>query len=318
MHTRGLSWAVPVLGALSLLSAGLASADEKTERADALFSEGKALMDKDLTLACAKFEESLKFNAQAIGTLLNVALCDEKLGRYASAVAKFTEARDRASEQGMSVHLKAAEEHIAALADKVPHVTIKFSVPPLPETTIVIDEQVLPFDAIANHPIDPGEHAVTVSAPGHLPFKTRITLAAGETKDVAIPTLARSVTVKSSRRTIGKIVTATGVAAFGAGVVIGIVANARYEDALGRCRQIPAPGDPTRMIYQCDPDEYEATGTAGTLGTVGTVVGGIGLVAVGVGAYLWLRGPKDESNRQVSVVPQLGPDGAGFVAVGRF
>jgi len=40
--------------------------------------------------------------------LLNVALCDEKLGRFASASAKFAEARDRAKEQGMDVHRKAA------------------------------------------------------------------------------------------------------------------------------------------------------------------------------------------------------------------
>jgi tetratricopeptide (TPR) repeat protein len=313
MQRRGLVLAL-------LATTATASADEKTERADALFNEGKALFDKDLTQACAKFEESLKFNSQAIGTLLNVALCDEKLGRYASAVAKFTEARDRASEQGMSVHLKAAEEHIAALADKVPHVTIKFSVPPLTETTIVIDEKLIPFDSIANYPIDPGEHGITVSAPGHLPHKTRFSVLAGEDKDVAVPRLDRSVTVRSSRRTIGKIVTATGLAAFGTGVVIGLVAKSRYDDALGRCVQIDDPNDPDpmKMIYQCDPDEFEATGTAHTLGTVGTVVGGIGLVAVGVGAYLWLRGPKDESNRSVSLVPQLGPESVGFVAAGRF
>jgi hypothetical protein len=313
MQTRG--W---LLALTTLASVGTASADEKTERADALFTEGKALMDKDLPLACAKFEESLKFNSQAIGTLLNVALCDEKLGRYASAVAKFTEARDRANEQGMSVHLKAAEEHITALAGKVPHVTIKFGVPPLPETTIVIDEKLITFDAISNHPIDPGEHGITVSAPGHLPYKTRFQVSEGEAQDIAIPVLERSVTVKSSRRTIGKIVTATGVAAFGTGVVLGLVAKSRYDDAIARCRQIPSADDPMTMVYQCDPDDFEATGTAHTLGTVGTVVGGIGLVAVGVGAYLWLRGPKDESNRRVSVVPQVGPDSAGFVAVGRF
>jgi len=297
-----------------LASSGTAVADDRVARADQLFEEGKAMLDKDLASACAKFEESLKFNSQAIGTLLNVALCDEKLGRFASATTKFAEARDRAKEQGMAVHLKAAEEHIAALADKVPHVTLKFSEPPLPQTTIVIDERLIPFAEIANHPIDPGAHDVVVSAPGHLAFKTHLEIAAGENKDLPIPPLQKSVTVKSSRRTIGKITTATGVATLGTGIVLAIVAKRRYDDATGssQCNFLES-----EQKWQCNSEGYAATGNARTLGNVATVVGGIGLVAVGVGAFLWLGGAKDEQQR-VTVLPQVSPDGAGIAAVGRF
>jgi len=299
-----------------LTSAGTASADEKTQRADQLFEEGKAMLDKDLAGACAKFEESLKFNSQAIGTLLNVALCDEKLGRFASAIAKFTEARDRAKEQSMDVHLKAAEQHILALTDKVPHVTLKFSEPPLPQTSIVIDGKLIPFDTIANHPIDPGAHDVVVSAPGHLAFKAPFELTAGEAKDLAIPRLEKSVTVKvkSSRRTIGKITTATGIAALGTGVVLGLIAKSDYDAATETCDRITVDGE---QVWQCDSAGFAGTRSARTLGTVGTVVGGLGLAAVGVGAFLWLRGPKDSEPR-VSVRPQLGPDGVGIAAVGHF
>jgi len=307
-----------VVTALAILTAtSTASADEKTQRADQLFEEGKAMLDKDLAGACAKFEESLKFNAQAIGTLLNVALCDEKLGRFASASAKFAEARDRAKEQGMDVHRKAAEEHILALTDKVPHVTLKFSELPLPQTSIVIDGKLIPFDAIANHPIDPGVHDVVVSAPGHLAFKTPFEVTAGEAKDLAIPRLEKSVTVrvKSSRRTIGKITTATGIAAVGTGVVLGLIAKSDYDAATDKdCDRITVGGD---KVWQCGSEGFAGTGSARTLGTVGTVVGIVGLTAVGVGAFLWLRGPKDREGR-VSVLPHVGPDGVGFAAVGRF
>lgn len=304
-----------VVSALAIMTAtGTASADDKTQRADRLFEEGKAMLDKDLAGACQKFEESLQFNSQAIGTLLNVALCDEKLGRYASAVAKFTEARDRASEQGMDVHRKAAEEHILALADKVPHVTLKFSEPPLPQTTIVIDEKLVPFDSIANHPVDPGAHDVVVSAPGHLAYKAHLELRAGEAKDLTIPPLEKSITVKSSRRTIGKITTATGVAALGTGIVLGLVARRRFDSATEHCNRITKDMD---LVWQCDSTGFAGTRNAHTLGTVGTVVGGVGLVAIGVGAFLWLRAPRDEE-RRVSVLPHVGPDGAGIAAVGRF
>jgi hypothetical protein len=274
------------------------------------------MLDKDLAGACAKFEESLRFNAQAIGTLLNVALCDEKLGRFASAVAKFTEARDRAKEQGMEVHRKAADEHIAALADKVPHVTFKFSEPPLPQTTIVIDEKLIPFAAIANYPIDPGVHDVVVSAPAHLAYKSHFEVTAGEAKDLPIPALERSVTVKvkSSRRTIGKITTVTGVAAIGTGVILGLIAKRKYDTATESCNRITVGNE---KVWQCDSTGFAGTRSARTIGTTGTVVGGIGLVAVGVGAILWLTSPK-EGERQVSVLPQLTPDGAGIAAVGRF
>ena len=276
------------------------------------------MLDKDLAGACAKLEESLQLNPQAIGTLLNVALCDEKLGRYASAVTKFTEARDRAKEQGMEVHRKAAEEHIQALADKVPHVTLTFSVPPLPQTTIVIDDKLIPFDAIANHPVDPGAHDVVVSAPGHLAYKARFELTGGESKDLAIPQLEKSITVQSSRRSIGKITTATGIAALGTGIVLGLVAKRRFDSATqganAPCTQITKDMD---TVWQCDPTGYAETRSAHTLGTVGTVVGGIGLLAVGVGTYLWLRSPNGEEQR-VSVLPLVGPDGAGIAAVGHF
>ncbi|MBA3454524.1 MAG: hypothetical protein H0T42_15650 [Deltaproteobacteria bacterium] len=302
-----------VAGAVALLIAtGTVSADDKTERADRLFEEGKAMLDNDLAAACLKFEESLQFNSQAIGTLLNVALCDEKLGRYASAVAKFGEARDRAKEQGMEVHRKAAEEHIQALAAKVPHLTLAFSEPPRAQTTIVIDDRLIPFSSIANHPVDPGAHDVVVSAPGHVAYKARFEIAAGEAKDLAIPPLQKSVSVQSSRRRIGRITTGAGIAAVGTGVVLGLVAKRKFDAATEDCNRITVGME---KVWQC-----ESTGearSAHTLGTVGTVVVGVGLVAVGVGAYLWLSG-RGESERRVSVVPHVGPEGPGIAAVGRF
>ncbi len=308
-----------VVGALAILAAGgPAIADENTQRADKLFEDGKAMLDKDLAGGCAKFEESLQLNAQAIGTLLNVALCDEKLGRYASAVAKFTEARDRAKEQGMDVHRKAAEDHLQGLAGKVPRVTLTFSVPPLPQTTIVIDDKLIPFDAIANHPVDPGAHDVVVSAPGHIAYKAHFELTSGESKDLAIPQLEKSITMQSSRRSIGKITALTGIAAVGTGVILGLVAKRKFDSATdpatGSCDRIMKGTD---QVWQCDPTGFAETRSARTLGTVGTVVGGIGFIGVGVGMYLWLRSPKREQQR-VSFLPHVGPDGAGIAAVGRF
>ena len=43
-------------------------ADPKIQKADELFAEGKALLDSNLLQACAKFDESLRYNGAAIGT----------------------------------------------------------------------------------------------------------------------------------------------------------------------------------------------------------------------------------------------------------
>lgn len=309
---------VLVIGSLARPSA---ADDDDLRRADALFAEGRALIDTDFAKACAKFEASLQISAHAIGTLLNVALCDEKLGRFASAVARFREARDRAQELGMSAELAAAEEHLGALEGKVPHVTLRFDEPPLPDTKIVIDDALIPFGSIANHPIDPGAHEVVISAPGHLAFTARFEVGAGQTRDVAIPRLERSVTVKSSRRTIGTITTATGVAALGAGIVVGLVARGRHRDAKrGHCNTITTPdGDQ----LQCDQTGFTEIERARTLGGVGSVIGAVGIGAIGVGVFLWLSAPSSTAeqprvSRVPDVVPYLGAGEAGILAVGRF
>src|SRR5690349_16906011 len=125
---RIVGWlAGPALTAALLAAAGRAQADPRIDRADQLFTEGKALLPSNLIQACSKFEESLQYNPAAIGTLLNVALCDEKLGKLASALARFTEARDHAKEQNLAEHVRAAEDHIATLTPSVPHLAIQLT-----------------------------------------------------------------------------------------------------------------------------------------------------------------------------------------------
>src|SRR3954466_6075842 len=107
--------------AIAIVAApGLARADDLA-KAEQLFEEAVQLRDSNPDQACARFEQSLAYNRQAIGTLMNVALCHEQHGRIASAVVLFTEARDRAREEKRPDELAESERRIATLSADLPH-----------------------------------------------------------------------------------------------------------------------------------------------------------------------------------------------------
>jgi hypothetical protein len=314
MRTR---WPAAILAiACAAALARPALADPKVDRADELFTEGKALLASNLLQACAKFEESYRLNPAAIGTLLNVALCDEKLGRIASAVAKFSEARGRAKEQGLTPHILAAEQHLAALEPDVPHLAIRLT-ESLADTKIVIDDRLILRDAITNIAIDPGERVIVVSAPERIPYRTRIVIGKAEHRDLLIPPLAKSVTIRSSQRRIGQIVTVTGGAALGTGIGIGLYARSLYHHQFGHTD----PGDGRCNADRiCEPTGQKQTQRARTLGNVATAIGIAGIAVTGVGAYLWYRAPRTPSDTtsKLAVVPDLTPTTVGITALGRF
>src|SRR5688500_18545046 len=60
--------------------------------AEVLFREGRQLLQRGETdAACEKFAESHRLD-EALGTLLNLAVCHESQGRFASAWAEFHQA----------------------------------------------------------------------------------------------------------------------------------------------------------------------------------------------------------------------------------
>src|SRR6185437_420987 len=103
--------------ALTLLAAS--SAPAQTTPSDIAFFEGKALMEQGRTAeACEKFTASLALERRG-GVLLNLAVCREKQGRYATALTLFHEARERASKDGRPDRVALAEEHIATVEKRV-------------------------------------------------------------------------------------------------------------------------------------------------------------------------------------------------------
>jgi hypothetical protein len=146
------------------------------------------------------------------------------------------------------------------------------------------------------------------TAPGRIAFRKTIVIARRASERLAVPALAKS---KISMRSIGKIAMIAGGGTTATGLVLALVARSRYHAPFdsGAC-------DPTTRM--CTGEGASAANSARTLANVSTVVTLLGLGAAGAGAYLWLRSPHATAERKVSVVPHVGPDGAGVMAFGRF
>jgi len=298
-------------------SLAVARADTDPAKADAIFEDAQKLKDAGKNdEACAKFNEALKYNPNAVGTLLNVGLCDEQAGRYASAAKNYTQARDLAREHNLKEHLAAAEERLTTVTPLVSHLAIGFAEKPN-EMSLVIDDAIVPLDKADDIVIDPGNHHIVVTAPGRVPYETTVTMEKSKAKAIAVPKLGYPVTVrKSSRKTVGKILTFSGGGLAVAGVVLGLYANHKYQGQIGdtsmgaNCSDTSPP--------KCNAEGYRITNDAITYGNFGSVIGISGVVIAGAGAYLWFFGPSATSERNVAVVPTVAPTSAGLTAIGRF
>jgi hypothetical protein len=306
-----------VLMAVVLSTAALAHADgeEDQVKADRLFEEAQALKQAGKTdEACTKYNEALSFNNNAVGTLLNVAKCAEDSGKYATAVKHYRQARDLAREHNLNEHKTAAEERLVINEPKVPRLAIAFT-ERLAEMKLLIDDVVYPTDQQSTNELrlDPGTRHIVVTAPGRLPFETTVTLVEGKQEAVAIPRLGYPVTVRKARKTVGKVLTFSGVGLVATGIILGYKANVDFEAELknGNCTQVK------NETPLCNPEGYGRTHNAEQLGTVGTVVGIAGVAAVGLGLVLWITAP-DDVDHNVAVIPSLTNDSAGLAAIGRF
>ena len=139
-------------------------------RADTLFNAAKQLRDGgQVADACPMFAESKRLSP-AVGVTLYLADCYERLGRTASAWEQFRDAERLARERGDEKRAAVAHARAQALEAKLDRLTV-VSQPGLHEGwQVLVDGAPLPADrwnaALA---VDPGDHVVTVQAPGQLP-----------------------------------------------------------------------------------------------------------------------------------------------------
>lgn len=177
-----------------LLVAASAAADPPADdlaAAEALFDAGKKLEAAgNYAEACAKFEASQRLDA-GLGTMLYLADCYEKIGRAASAWAKFREAAALAKAAGQADRERTARTRATALEGKLFKLTLAVEEPDRGGLEIrrggtIVKKEVFGVPV----PIDPGKYAITVTAPGTKSWSISIEIptAAGD-RTVKIPPL---------------------------------------------------------------------------------------------------------------------------------
>jgi hypothetical protein len=151
---------------------------ERKAAAEALFDEGRRLVETgDLSAACTKFEQSEALDS-APGTLLNLADCYERAGRLASAWATFKRAAAAARTRAQVEREGFARERAAALEPRLSRLTI--DVPTAARVaglTITRDEAPV-LEALWGQavPVDGGTLVVRVSAPGRVAWEQQVVL----------------------------------------------------------------------------------------------------------------------------------------------
>ncbi len=153
------------LVALAPLAAS-AQAPSPTAVAEALFEQARDLVKQErYAEACPKLAESQRLDPK-LGTLLNLAYCHDKQGKFASAWAEYTSAAAVARREGQKEREDFAREQVAAVEKKVGRVILQVNAPAAGLVVSVDDEAMAGAVLGTPLPMDPGKHHIAATAPG--------------------------------------------------------------------------------------------------------------------------------------------------------
>ncbi len=272
---------------LVLLGVGLypesaaAQTRAESERAERLFIEASALVEKgDFGPACPKLEESQRLDP-AIGTQFNLALCYEKVGRLGSAWRNYRAVERLAHSTGKKGREDASREKADEIGRRAAHLTIATV---NEDASVRVDGELVAREQWAFYAVDAGEHAIEVTAPAKKGWKTRAVAPADKAAEVVvtIPKLemaaGKSIVVERSngKQVWGFVLGGIGIVGLGAAVTTGILALDDKSTADRQCR-------PT-----CDEEGRSAVARGKTLLPINAIACGVAVFGLGAGSYLLL------------------------------
>lgn len=298
--SRSVARQLSLLIVLALGFWGMPARAQQRAAAELLFEEGKKAMDAgDFTQACAKFEESNRLDA-ASGTTLNLANCEERRGRVASAWERY-----RAAVQLLAAgdrRREFAQTKVRQLEPLVPRLTIVLADGAPPNTTVSRNGKPLTASLGIPLPLDPGEYRVLVQAPSRRDAEYAVTLEEGELKGIEVqpgevvkpeeqkylkPIVIIQKDEGLTHRTLGYVFGGIGLASLAGTAVFGVLAYRNHKLVEADC-------DPKAKL--CSTKEaQDASEQGGTNALLANILGATGAVSLGVGAYFLFTAPSAPS-----------------------
>lgn len=276
--------------------------DAPAPSAEAVFLEGRTAMEAGrFEVACAKFAESERLE-RAAGTLMNLATCEEKLVRLASAWQHWKEAIDLLPVDDDRVAF--ARGRVEELEKKLPRLVLKVKAGADARTRVARDGVDLGAASWGVPlPVDPGPHEIVITAPGRLPAKVTVSLAEAEQRSLEVQPGAPApppadVARRAQWRAVGWGALGLGVAGAAGAAVTGVMALQDKRTADANC---PAMA----CINQ---KGLDAASQGKTLVVLNAAAFAIGAAGVGAGAYLILSNPR--ASAPATLASSVGPSGA--------
>ena len=288
-----------------------AVADEPTDRAAFLFREGRqAMKGGDYALACSRFAESESAEPSP-GVLLNLAVCEEKLGHLLRArdlVAQFM-----STSKPDDGRRNSAEELAADLDARVPHLAILLQPGSIPEARVSIDEHEVTVQGVPIA-VDPGQHVIEATAPGYSGQRVIVGFAEGKTISEVLSLVPNALPIarhsEAQPASAGAplrplFYTAVGVGLVGTLAVIGSGAGVMIESSrvADHC---------SNKI--CDEEGLAAARRGRELTTINTIAWPVALAGASLATYLFLTRGR-QGGRRLAISASLSASSA-YIGVG--
>jgi len=277
-------------------AADIATARELFKEAAALAHEGRWAEALD------RYQRSMALRPSPL-TRYSIAVAQAHVGQLIEAGENIRVFFQEATPD-LQPYVQPAEDLLRSLEPRIARLTIRIPGDPR-GARVLLDGRELPAAAVGvERLVNPGQHRIEATVPGHAPFVQRVDLAEGAASTVmvtppAVTSSAPGETQPGSggASTTGKVLLGVGASVFAVGGVLGFVGWRKAKDS------------PTR-----DGDEADM---AKALALVGDIAMGAGLVAAGVGTYLVVSHSADKP-ASVVVVPWTAPEVAGLGVHGSF
>lgn len=284
-----LMWSLTLL--LLATPGRLLAASTDAAAAEALFQRGRTNMELgELDEACQLFEESFALDP-AVGTVMNLATCEEQRGHLAASWERWHQALDLLPEDDDRVGF--ARKQLDSIEGRIAYLTIIPARGAGKNITVERDGVELGRTSFGQPlPIDPGEHLVTVRSETHEAQTYTIVLEPGQTEELTVkpgpekPRAAKKSRSAPARRAVGISALAVGGAGAITAIVTGVMLPAQDKKVRENC--------PGKVCNQVGDDARDTVGTLLAVNMAGWITAGVGLVTGGV---LLLTLPKKSSSK---------------------